>query len=53
MAAGVQGESIARNYAEALLTLARKAEDPAGWGADVMLQSPADLLIPANWPQAR
>ena len=28
-------------------------EDPAEWGADVMLQSPADLLDPANWPQAR
>lgn len=25
--------TIARNYAEALLTLAGKAEDPAGWGA--------------------
>lgn len=25
--------SIARNYAEALLTLASKAKDPAGWGA--------------------
>ncbi|HZK77683.1 MAG TPA: F0F1 ATP synthase subunit delta [Gemmatimonadaceae bacterium] len=24
--------TIARNYAEALLTLARKADDPAGWG---------------------
>lgn len=32
MPAGVQGESVARNYAEALLTLARKAEDAAGWG---------------------
>lgn len=32
MPAGVQGESVARNYAEALLTLAHKAEDPAGWG---------------------
>jgi F-type H+-transporting ATPase subunit delta len=32
MPAGVQGESVARNYAEALLNLARKAEDPAGWG---------------------
>ncbi|WP_053334055.1 F0F1 ATP synthase subunit delta [Gemmatimonas phototrophica] len=33
MPAGVQGESVARNYAEALLALARKAEDPAGWGS--------------------
>lgn len=32
MPAGVQGESVARNYAEALLTLARKANDPSGWG---------------------
>ena len=30
--AGVQGESVARNYAEALLVLARKADDAAGWG---------------------
>lgn len=33
MAAGVQGESVARNYAETLLTLARTAGDAAGWGA--------------------
>lgn len=33
MPAGVQGESVARNYAEALLALARKADDAAGWGA--------------------
>lgn len=32
MPAGVQGESVARNYAEALLVLARKAEDAKGWG---------------------
>lgn len=32
MAAGVQGESVARNYAEALLTLGRKAGDAKGWG---------------------
>ena len=32
MSAGVQGESVARNYAEALLALARKADDAAGWG---------------------
>jgi F-type H+-transporting ATPase subunit delta len=31
MAATEQGTTVARNYAEALLTLARKAEDPAGW----------------------
>jgi F-type H+-transporting ATPase subunit delta len=43
MAAGVQGESIARNYAEALLTLARKAEDPAGWG--VMLRQVASAIL--------
>lgn len=42
MAAGVQGESIARNYAEALLTLARKAEDAAGWGA--MLRQVANAI---------
>lgn len=32
MSAGVQGESVARNYAEALLALAHKANDTAGWG---------------------
>jgi F-type H+-transporting ATPase subunit delta len=32
MSAGVQGESVARNYAEALLVLARKADDTEGWG---------------------
>jgi F-type H+-transporting ATPase subunit delta len=42
MSAGVQGESIARNYAEALLTLARKAEDPAGWGG--MLRQVANAM---------
>lgn len=42
MSAGVQGESIARNYAEALLALARKAEDAAGWGA--MLRQVADAI---------
>ena len=25
-------------------------EDPVEWGADVVLQSPAELLDPANWP---
>ncbi len=33
MPAGVQGESVARNYAETLLVLARKAGDAEGWGA--------------------
>lgn len=42
MSAGVQGESIARNYAEALLALARKAEDAAGWGA--MLRQVANAI---------
>ena len=32
MSATEQGTTVARNYAEALLMLARKAEDPAGWG---------------------
>ena len=26
-------------------------DDPAQWGADVILQEPADLLIAANWPR--
>ncbi|MFN7457901.1 MAG: F0F1 ATP synthase subunit delta, partial [Gemmatimonas sp.] len=42
MPAGVQGESVARNYAEALLTLARTAEDPAGWG--IMLRQVATAM---------
>jgi F-type H+-transporting ATPase subunit delta len=42
MPAGVQGESVARNYAEALLTLARKADDASGWG--VMLRQVADAI---------
>jgi F-type H+-transporting ATPase subunit delta len=42
MPAGVQGESVARNYAEALLILARKAEDAAGWG--VMLRQIATAI---------
>lgn len=42
MPAGVQGESIARNYAEALLTLARKADDAAGWGG--MLRQVANAI---------
>ena len=27
-------------------------EDPMAWGADVLLDSPAELLDPANWPQS-
>ncbi|HZF67669.1 MAG TPA: F0F1 ATP synthase subunit delta [Gemmatirosa sp.] len=34
--------TIARNYADALLTLARKAEDPHGWGR--MLMEVADAV---------
>lgn len=26
-------------------------DDPAEWGADVMLRTPAELLNPANWPR--
>lgn len=26
-------------------------EQPAEWGADGVLESPAELLVPANWPQ--
>lgn len=43
MSAGVQGESVARNYAETLLTLARKANDAAGWGA--MIRQVADAIM--------
>jgi F-type H+-transporting ATPase subunit delta len=43
MPAGVQGESVARNYAEALLTLARRANDPAGWGA--LLRQVANTIL--------
>ncbi|MBL0890173.1 MAG: F0F1 ATP synthase subunit delta [Gemmatimonadaceae bacterium] len=42
MPAGVQGESVARNYAEALLVLARKAEDAKGWGG--MLRQVASAM---------
>jgi F-type H+-transporting ATPase subunit delta len=42
MPAGVQGESVARNYAEALLMLARKADDAAGWGT--MLRQMANAI---------
>ena len=40
--------TIARNYADALLTLARKAEDPAGWGkmlADVATAMGSDVTL--------
>ena len=30
---GTESATVPRNYAEALLALARKAEDPAGWGS--------------------
>jgi F-type H+-transporting ATPase subunit delta len=43
MSAGVQGESVARNYAETLLTLARKANDTAGWGT--MIRQVADAIM--------
>ncbi len=42
MAGASQGTTVARNYAEALLDLARKAEDPQGWGA--MLRQVADAV---------
>lgn len=38
----VQGSTTGRNYAEALLTLATKADDAAGWG--VMLRQIADAI---------
>lgn len=38
----MRDSTIARNYAEALLALARKAEDPRGWGR--MLQEIADAV---------
>jgi F-type H+-transporting ATPase subunit delta len=33
MATATMGGTVARNYADALLALAQKAGDPAGWGA--------------------
>jgi F-type H+-transporting ATPase subunit delta len=42
MAATEQGTTVTRNYADALLALARKAEDPAGWGA--MLRQVANAI---------
>lgn len=38
----MRDSTIARNYADALLALARKAEDPRGWGR--MLQEIADAV---------
>ena len=35
--------TIARNYADALLTLARKANDPRGWGR--LIQDVADSIL--------
>ena len=31
----MRSSTIAKNYAEALLELARRAEDPAGWGKPI------------------
>lgn len=42
MSAGVQGESVARNYAEALLVLGRKANEAAAWG-DLITQVAAAI----------
>jgi len=41
MSAG-QGETVARNYADTLLTLGRRAQDAAGWGA--MLRQIANAI---------
>ncbi len=41
MSAG-QGETVARNYAETLLTLGRRAQDAAGWGT--MLRQIANAI---------
>lgn len=45
MSAG-QGETVARNYAETLLTLGRRADDAAGWG--VMLRQVATAISTDN-----
>ncbi len=42
MASVEQGTTVARNYAEALLALARKADDAKGWGA--MIRQVADVI---------
>ena len=44
----MRDSTIARNYADALLTLAQKAQDPAGWGkmlADVAAAMGSDLTL--------
>jgi hypothetical protein len=41
-----QGETVARNYAETLLTLGRRADDAAGWG--VMLRQVASAIATDN-----
>lgn len=43
MQAGVENESVSRNYAEALLALAGKAGDVDGWG--LLLRQLADAII--------
>jgi F-type H+-transporting ATPase subunit delta len=45
MSAG-QGETVARNYAETLLTLGRRAQDAAGWGT--MLRQVANAMSEDN-----
>ena len=42
MSAEVAGSTVARNYADTLLTLANKANDAAGWGT--MLRQMADAI---------
>jgi F-type H+-transporting ATPase subunit delta len=42
MAGELSAAAVARNYAETLLALANKAEDPAGWGT--MLRQVADAI---------
>ena len=42
MSSSGQGETVARNYAETLLTLGRRANDAAGWGA--MFRQIADAM---------
>lgn len=42
MSTGLAGESVSRNYAEALLALANKANDAAGWCT--MLRQVADAI---------
>ena len=42
MQTGLAGATVARNYADTLLALARKADDAAGWGT--MLRNIADAI---------